>query len=249
MRTHTFRLVLDRPPTDLEHDALAEICGDGGFETGGLHVDWAAAVEFDRVAPTLDHAIASAIADIEASSDLKILAVRPTELVRDEDIATRAGMDLRSLTQRILMSSAVYPKPTAIGRTEAPFYQWSQARGWLAAHGVETDYDATIAAADQTLSNIHVRDAGALEREIGAARDWAARWTMPEWMTRYVDLIHGCAPDQIEKFLYRLQHERNLAFTNIVVFSMCMDVKSQVDMLQRLHAAGLLADIPNPPGE
>lgn len=240
--THAFRLILDRPPTDDEFDALAECCDDGGFERGGPDSGWAAAVSFDRAEQSLVRAVATAIENIE-DHGIKVLSVLPIELIRDEDILARAKMDARTLHQRILLSSAAHPKPMCdVGHPEAPFYRWSEVRDWLHAHRVETDYDATIAAADLTLSQIHVRDRQALEREIENARDWASRWQMPEWMEPHREDIRGCDPDKIEEFVFRLQYEKSLAFTNIVVFTMAVGIQEQVHLLERLHAAGKLGE-------
>lgn len=233
--THSFELLLDRSPTHDDLNELADTCPDAVFESAAVH-----RATFERESPSLARAIATAIVDVELPG-LRVLKVAPRDLITDLDIEARAGMDNRSLTQRLVFSSAIHPKPLRNhGAAHYPYFDWSEIRGWLAAHNIETNYDATIAAANTVLATTVARDAAGLEREIESERAWAGRWRIPDWMTPHLPLVRGCDLDQIERFVFRIETEQSLAFTNIVVWAMCLGVKEQVQLLERLHAAGLL---------
>ena len=82
MTTHVFTVVLNRQPAEDELDALFEAgCDDAAFIVErGLSV-----AEFDREAPSLADAIASAVRNIES---VGLVALR----VLDEDLATLADV-------------------------------------------------------------------------------------------------------------------------------------------------------------
>lgn len=67
-------------------------------------------------------------------------------------------------------------------------------------------------------------------------------WVMPEWMEPYRDQIVGDGGNGVEDLMNRLRNEKNLAFSNIIVFAMACEIESQVHMLTRLHNAGLLKE-------
>lgn len=71
-------------------------------------------------------------------------------------------------------------------------------------------------------------------------------WVMPEWMIPFeeADLIAGHGGNGVIDLMCRFRDEKNLAFTNIVVFTMACEVSAQVGLLHRLRDAGLLADAP-----
>jgi hypothetical protein len=77
MPVHAFTLILDREPTDEELGALVEAgCDDASFDVeDGLPV-----AEFDREAPTLADAIASAVRGVE-SVGLRALRVADQDLL------------------------------------------------------------------------------------------------------------------------------------------------------------------------
>ena len=89
MTTYEFALKLNREVTDAEIEALYEAgLDDAAFETGPL----GAAADFDRQAPSLAHAIASAARDIEKVPGLRAIGVRCDNMVNLLGIAQRAGV-------------------------------------------------------------------------------------------------------------------------------------------------------------
>jgi hypothetical protein len=242
--THTFRLVLERAPVGYELDEL----DDADFYTGDYGSEIAGLVEFRRTDGSLVHAIASGIADLEGHG-LSVLSVGSGALVYDEEIEARADKPRWQIDGQIEQSPVAHPKPMAITHPQnagAPLYAWAEVREWLAAHGIKTSYDETIAAANAALSETAIRDVVPLEAAIQHRLDWSQRWQMPEWMLPYCSYIantggtHPNTPEQIELLIFRLDCERNLAFTNIVVFTLAAGVKEQVSLLTRLYDSNCL---------
>lgn len=64
-------------------------------------------------------------------------------------------------------------------------------------------------------------------------------WIMPEWMEPYRELISNVGSTSIED----LMNDRfTTSFTNPLRFSMIIAVKSQVQLLNKLHEKGILDD-------
>ena len=77
MSSFEFTLRLNRPVTSDEVEALYEAgCGDAGIETGpgGTRID------FDRVAPSRDEAVSSALRDVEKVPGLTVVLQLPPEI-------------------------------------------------------------------------------------------------------------------------------------------------------------------------
>lgn len=93
MTIQVFTLVLNRRPTDDELDGLhAAGCDDAIFgQEDGLSIG-----EFDREAPTLADAIATAVIQIEQVG-LAAVRVLDTDLVTLADIGTRIGQSRESV--------------------------------------------------------------------------------------------------------------------------------------------------------
>src|SRR6266851_705408 len=90
MTTYEFTLRLNREVTDTEVEALYEAgCDDAAVETGPL----GARIDFDREAPSLAEAIASAVRDIEKVPGLRAIGVVCDNMVTLRDIAERSGVD------------------------------------------------------------------------------------------------------------------------------------------------------------
>lgn len=68
-------------------------------------------------------------------------------------------------------------------------------------------------------------------------------WIMPEWMKTYEDQIVGHGGNGVTDLMNRLRTQKNLAFTNIIVFTMACEVAAQVALLYRLKNAGLLVEV------
>jgi hypothetical protein len=132
MATHVFTLILDREPTDEEFDALVEAgCDDAAFGVdGGLAV-----ADFDRKAPALADAIASAVRAIE-SVGLRAIRVVDGDLLTLADIADRIGRSRESIRRYTTgaRGGGNFPPPANSGREGAAFYRWSEVAPWLRTH-------------------------------------------------------------------------------------------------------------------
>jgi hypothetical protein len=129
MITNVFTVVLDRRPTVDELDALYECgCDDAAFGMdGGLPV-----AEFDREAPTLADAIASAVRDIESVGP-KVLRVIDQDLLTLADIAQRIGQSRESVRRYAAgtRGSGGFPPPANPTRDGTQFYRWSEVAPWV----------------------------------------------------------------------------------------------------------------------
>lgn len=67
------------------------------------------------------------------------------------------------------------------------------------------------------------------------------RWAMPEWMEPYRKHIVGVSDDRIEEIMNTDGNTANV-FNNAPLALICVDVKGQVDMLERLWRFGLLPE-------
>ena len=63
---------------------------------------------------------------------------------------------------------------------------------------------------------------------------------MPPELERYRDLIYNTGGNTVEDLINRLRKHDNLIVTNFPVWSLAVAVESQIILLQRLHAGGLL---------
>ena len=129
MAMHTFTVVLDREPAGAELDALFEAgCGDAAFEAGG----GLATAAFDREAPTLADAIASAVRDIE-SAGLTVARVLDQDLLTLADIADRIGQSRESVRRYATgqRGPGGFPPPVNPERDGTVFYRWVEVAQWL----------------------------------------------------------------------------------------------------------------------
>lgn len=65
-------------------------------------------------------------------------------------------------------------------------------------------------------------------------------WKMPEELEPYRKYITNTGGNEVEDLMNRLENDKNLSQSNIIVFSMAMCVSDQVSLLERLHKSGLL---------
>lgn len=70
-----------------------------------------------------------------------------------------------------------------------------------------------------------------------------SRWTMPPWMEPYRDKIGDTGGNSIEDVMNRDPNEANVII-NAPVALICVAVKSQVSLLNRLYREGLLMPSP-----
>lgn len=151
MATHVFTLVLDRRPTDEELDALHVAgCDDAIFgQEGGLSI-----AEFDREAPTLADAIATAVVHIEKVG-LAAVRVLDTDLVTLADIGVRIGQSRESVRRYATgeRGPGGFPPPVNPAREGTIFYRWSEVAPWIRDKlGIEIpDFDPTLTVADLIL--------------------------------------------------------------------------------------------------
>ena len=158
MGTHSFTIVLDRQPTDSELDELFSIgCDDAAFGTeGGVPT-----AEFDREAPDLANAIASAVRALEWVH-LSPLRVVDQDLLTLADMAHRVGQSRESIRRYTQGSRGPggFPPPVNPARDGTTFYRWSEAAPWFTRHlGVDVaDSDSTLVAANLILQARRLRD-------------------------------------------------------------------------------------------
>ncbi len=151
MTTHVFTMVLSREPTADELDALfAAGCDDAAFGTDhGLPV-----AEFDREAPTVADAIASAVRAIETGG-LSVVRVLDQDLVTLADVAERIGQSRESVRRYATgeRGAGGFPPPVNPARDGTVFYRWSEVVPWVRRHlGVDVpDVDPTLVVANLVL--------------------------------------------------------------------------------------------------
>ena len=130
---HEFSLRLNRQITDEEADALYEATGgDAGVETG----PYGTMLDFDREAPSLAHAIASAVRDVEKVPGLRAIGLACDNMVTLRDIAARAGVEretvrLWSTGQR---GPGDFPPPALITTGGEKVWDWEQVAPWVERH-------------------------------------------------------------------------------------------------------------------
>lgn len=151
MSNHEFTLVLDREPSEDEYDRLFEAgCDDGSPETrnGG------AVVHFDRKAPSLTHALVTAIHDVESVGFL-VQAVETDDLVSLRTIATRLDRGYEGM--RLIATGKRGPGgfPPALSGDGWSLYSWSQVADWSRKHlntgNAVATFEIQIAAADHVV--------------------------------------------------------------------------------------------------
>ena len=129
MAVHVFTLVLAQEPTDEQLVALVEAgCDDAAF---GVEHGLAVA-EFDREAPTLADAIASAVLGVE-SAGLRAVRVLDDDLLTLADIADRIGQSRESIRRYATgqRGNGGFPPPVNPARGGSTFYRWSEVVPWL----------------------------------------------------------------------------------------------------------------------
>ncbi len=140
MKTYAFTIVLDGASemTTEVIDALFEAgCDDGSLGSSG----GALSIDFDREAPSLAEAIASAIRDIDRSGSgvtpVRVEVEGAGDLVTAGEIARRLGQSRESV--RLYTTGARgpggFPSPAARQDTRTPLYRWGEVSRWLEANG------------------------------------------------------------------------------------------------------------------
>lgn len=130
MTSYEFTLRLNREVTEDEVEALYKAgCGDAGVETGPQGT----VIEFDREAPNLATAIASAVRDVEKIPGLRAVGLACEELVTLLDIAQRVSLSreavrLWSTGQR---GPGDFPTPVVTTSGGERLWDWREVSKWL----------------------------------------------------------------------------------------------------------------------
>lgn len=130
MARQEFMLKLNREVTAEEADALYEAgCGDAAVETG----PYGTVIDFDREAPSLAQAIASAVRDVEKVPGLRAVGVQCDNMVTLLDIAERAGVSREAA--RLWASGqrgpGHFPKPVLVTTGGESIWDWEQVAPWI----------------------------------------------------------------------------------------------------------------------
>ena len=130
--TFTFALVLDgfhEPSPEIE-DALYEAGCDDGILAFRSRVP---VIEFDRQADSFEHAITSAITDVEhANIGATVLRVEPDDLVNASEIARRTGKSREAVRLWVegARGAGDFPPPMAI-LERSMLWSWQEVAAWL----------------------------------------------------------------------------------------------------------------------
>lgn len=179
MTSYEFALRLNREVTDNELDALYEAgCDDAGIETGVL----GALAQFDREAPSLAQAIASAVRDIEKVAGLRAVGVQCDNMVNLAGIARRAGVSREAVRlwaagQR---GPGGFPKPMLVSAGGEQLWDWLEVAPWLDQYRQRTqthdgtqlkDVQALIARLDEVNRRLAIARTFRTADRVLAARD------------------------------------------------------------------------------
>jgi len=152
MSTHEFTFVIDHRVSEQEIDALFDRAEDVTPEREQART----LLGFDREAPSLAHALVSALQDVEAAG-LRAGSVLSEDLVTLKEVAARTGRTYESV--RLLAAGKRGPGgfPVPMSAAGWSLYSWAQVQPWFAQHfpSAVTDqalgageYERLIAAAD-----------------------------------------------------------------------------------------------------
>ena len=118
---------LDPKSEDFEQRFYEAGCDDAtvSFQKGHIIVD------FTREAPSIDHAIVSAVRNVEAAG-ARVDRIEPDPLVSLSDIAARTGMSRAAMTQYSKgQRGRDFPTPVARITSDSPLWDWAAVAKWL----------------------------------------------------------------------------------------------------------------------
>jgi hypothetical protein len=151
MTVQTFRLILDREPTEVELDALFEAGCDDAMFTVEANVVIA---QFDREAETMADAIVEAVKAVETAGLVPLRAV-DQDLVTLADIADRIRQSRESIRRYVTGARGPggFPPPVNPAREGTLFYRWSEVAPWVREHlGAKVeDVDPAVVVANLVL--------------------------------------------------------------------------------------------------
>lgn len=148
-KIYQFTLVLknvDDTTANLEDSFYEAGCSDAliNFRDGTVYLD------FDREAPSLEHAVISAIQDVESASVGAIVShVAPEDWVTESEVAKR--LEIKRQTVSLWIKGARrkhFPKPLMKLADKSPLWKWREITEWLyenkLINGKELIVDATF---------------------------------------------------------------------------------------------------------
>lgn len=146
MPLEEFTLVIDGGDVVEGADALYEAgCDDATFS----QLDGQGYGGFDREAPSLAEALATAIRDVESVAGLRVRRVEPDDLVTLSEIAQRLDRSRESV--RLLAAGergpGGFPGPVSHLRTRHRLWRWSDVAAWAGIASPEEAARATLVAA------------------------------------------------------------------------------------------------------
>ena len=136
MTTHHFTLIVEGPDVQ-DDDALIDALFEEGCDDALVgRSDGVQYVDFDREASELDHAILSAVADVESVDGITVVRIADAGLVTMADIAARIGRTREGV--RLLVKGARgpggFPAPVTDPRRRVRLWRWSDVERWIATY-------------------------------------------------------------------------------------------------------------------
>jgi hypothetical protein len=158
MAEYTFTLII-QGDVDAHLNELFEAgCDDATFGS----VDGVHHADFDRDAPTLLDAIASAIRDVESIPGLRVLHIEPDDLVTASEIAARLGRTRESI--RLLIAGergrGDFPPPVSHLRSKHRLWRWADVALWAGQSDSDMAQEARLLAATNAALELRSAVAG-----------------------------------------------------------------------------------------
>lgn len=137
-------------------------------------------LDFARDAPSIDEAVASAIANVRAAG-AAVDRIEPDPLVSLADIAARTGMTRAAITNYFKGSRGKnFPAPVAKVTSDSPLWDWADVAHWMASNDkvpIETsimasvlkEANAALGAGDRQIADRLKRRAQQAEKALKAA--------------------------------------------------------------------------------
>jgi len=149
MTEHNFTLILEG-----DVDGHADELYEAGLDDALLgEVNGIPYAEFDREAPDLLQAIASAIAQVRSMPDLDVIRVEPEEYLTQAEIAQRTGKSREAI--RLLATGqrgrGDFPRPSLRQRDRSPLWRWSEIIAWTSSDPVARATAAALGALNAQL--------------------------------------------------------------------------------------------------
>ncbi len=140
MATHSFTLIVEGP--DLQSDEVVDALFNAGCDDALVgRADGVQYLDFDRQADSLEHAVLSAVADIEQVDGVEVVRIADAGLASMADIAARTGRTRESI--RLLISGergrGGFPAPVTDPRSRYRLWRISEVEQWLRLHTGEIE--------------------------------------------------------------------------------------------------------------